>query len=324
MFLLSAMLVAAIAASLFLRSNGHSDDGTSFRPPSAVERSEAVGNLGSLAESLQIAFDPQDQSFAPIPKPGLSDWLANQQELGQTFQQYVRSHPNRPNARRQTIYLQPIGDIDSQDGPSLDQLVLYAESFFSLPVKLLPAVADDRLPFTERLNAGNRQILSTDILRWLESRVPDDAFCLLAVTMVDLYPDDQWNFVFGQASLTNRVGVYSFVRYRPDATHQEKRGGSQSLMLRRSCKVLSHETGHMFGLKHCVYFRCLMNGSNHLDEADAQPNHLCPVCLRKLQWACKFDVADRYSTLKRFAETAQWEDEALWLQRRCASIDPAR
>jgi archaemetzincin len=31
-------------------------------------------------------------------------------------------------------------------------------------------------------------------------------------------------------------------------------------------KVLTHETGHLFGLAHCVYFHCVMNGSNHLQK----------------------------------------------------------
>jgi predicted Zn-dependent protease len=29
-------------------------------------------------------------------------------------------------------------------------------------------------------------------------------------------------------------------------------------MLRRSARVLVHETGHIFGLKHCVHFLCIM------------------------------------------------------------------
>jgi hypothetical protein len=39
----------------------------------------------------------------------------------------------------------------------------------------------------------------------------------------------------------------------------------------------------MFGIEHCVWFRCLLNGSNHFAESDARPSHLCPVDLRKLQ-----------------------------------------
>ena len=46
--------------------------------------------------------------------------------------------------------------------------------------------------------------------------VPDDAFCLSAITMTDLYPKDSWNFVFGQARLYQRVGIYSLARYMPN------------------------------------------------------------------------------------------------------------
>jgi archaemetzincin len=162
--------------------------------------------------------------------------------------------------------------------------------------------------------------LSTDVLRWSESRLPADAFCLLAVTMEDLYPDESWNFVFGQASLSNRTGVYSFARYVPGFLGQAGGDDQRSLMLLRSCKVLAHETGHMFGIKHCVFFHCLMNGSNHLDESDQQPVHLCPVCLRKLQSAVGFDVIKRYAQLQEFSNDATWDDEARWLRKRAETL----
>ena len=34
---------------------------------------------------------------------------------------------------------------------------------------------------------------------------------------------------------------------------------------------MTHEIGHMFGIKHCVHFNCLMNGSNHEEENDSKP-----------------------------------------------------
>jgi archaemetzincin len=40
-----------------------------------------------------------------------------------------------------------------------------------------------------------------------------------------------------------------------------------------------------------------MNGSNSLAETDAAPAHLCPVCLRKLQFAVQFDPMVRYREL---------------------------
>ena len=48
-------------------------------------------------------------------------------------------------------------------------------------------------------------------------------------------------------------------------------------------QVMTHEIGHMFGIKHCVYHNCAMNGSNHLAESDRRAASLCPICLRKLQ-----------------------------------------
>jgi Peptidase family M54 len=82
-------------------------------------------------------------------------------------------------------------------------------------------------------------------------------------------------------------------------------------VLRRSCKVLAHETAHLFGLAHCIYFNCLMNGSNRLAESDRRPLHLCPVCLCKLDWSIGFDVVERYASLERVTREAGFTDEAV-------------
>ncbi len=76
----------------------------------------------------------------------------------------------------------------------------------------------------------------------------------------------------------------------------------------------------MFGLAHCTYFNCLMNGSNHLVEADRRPLHLCPVCLRKLQWSIGFDVLKRYSALEGICRVNGFTDEADWLTRRLKNL----
>ena len=58
----------------------------------------------------------------------------------------------------------------------------------------------------------------------------------------------------------------------------------------------------MFGIKHCVYYECLMNGSNHDEEAANKPMSLCPVCLRKLQSNVKFDILERYERMLAYAK----------------------
>lgn len=126
------------------------------------------------------------------------------------------------------------------------------------------------------------------------------AFCVQAVTEVDLSPEESWNFVFGYASYFERIGVFSIARYDPLFYEQERTGQFPEERLLRSCKILAHETGHMFSMAHCVFYHCCMNGSNSLEESDAQPIHLCPVCLEKLGSSVEFDPIERYRMLDDF------------------------
>jgi archaemetzincin len=289
-----------------------------FEPPSPGIRRAAVGDLKGLSPVLRRAFSADALEFEPIPKPGPHDWLAVHAEPGQTFAEFKASDPNPPTESRRIIYLQPLGEFAADRSPPIEKLRRFASAFFAMNVKAVPPVSLSKTKFTTRHNpnTGNLQILTGDVLSFLKARVPADAFCVLAITMEDLYPEPSWNFVFGQASLRERAGVYSFARYDP-AFYGEPRGPNyEALLLRRSCKVLAHETGHMFGLAHCTFFNCLMNGSNHLAESDCRPLHLCPVCLRKLQWRIGFDVLERYHVLEHVTRTDGFTDEADWFSRR--------
>lgn len=82
-------------------------------------------------------------------------------------------------------------------------------AFYTLEVKVLPAVKLEAVTaeVTSRTQRGNLQLLAGDVLKWLTQRVPDDAFGVVGITMVDLYPDPKWNFVFGMASFRERVAI---------------------------------------------------------------------------------------------------------------------
>jgi archaemetzincin len=273
-----------------------------------------------LPAQLQRAFAPDRNAFDSIPTPAPGDWLAVHKEQDQTFEKFKESSPNRPDATKRVIYLQPLGEFSSEPSPSLEKLREFAAAFFSMEINTLPSVSIENFPTRRNPFTHNPQILTTDVLRFLKARVPAHAFCVLAITMEDLYPEPSWNFVFGQASLRDRVGVYSFARYDPAFYGEARTSGYESLLLRRSCKVLAHETSHMFGLTHCTFFNCLMNGSNHLAESDRRPLHLCPVCLRKLQWSIGFDVLARYTALEAFDRAAGFTDEADWLKGRLQKL----
>lgn len=120
------------------------------------------------------------------------------------------------------------------------------------------------------------------------------------------------------------VGIFSFARYGKDFYSSRYEGKVKkaqrtsssdysifdnyynpevtSILLRRSCKTLTHEIGHIFGLRHCQWLACLMQGSNHLEESDRRPLHLCPICLRKLQCAIGFSIVERYKALLRWID----------------------
>lgn len=296
-----------------------------FKPPGLEERLKAIGPVKDLSTTMQKALQP-DSDFQPVAVPGPNDWLANHVEKGQTFQDFVHARFHKPEPPRTKIYLQPIGDFTPEQSPPLDLLKEFTTLFFNLEVSMLPVLSLEKARVTFRINqyTKKRQILTGDILSLLLNKLPADAFCIVGITMEDLYPAPEWNFVFGQASLWDRVGVFSFARYDPQFYGESRDQNYQTLLLKRSCKVLAHEIGHMFGLHHCIYFKCLMNGSNHLAESDARPMHLCPVCLRKLQYSVGFDVVDRYEKLQQFYEKVNFNTEARWLGRRLQKIKSVR
>ncbi|MEZ5304093.1 MAG: archaemetzincin [Verrucomicrobiales bacterium] len=286
-----------------------------FSPPDAPARADAVGELGSLPAAMRRAFSPVDAAFAPLPEPGASDWLngpGRGDRGGQTFADFLEARRNPVTGARRTLYLAPLGDFSDigggGGGEMVESLRAFASIYFGLPAKTLPDLDPATLAITERQNPSTRQRqwLTTDILAALKAKIPADAYCLIALTPVDLYPDPDWNFVFGQASLADRVGVFSLARYASDP------GSGQTTVLQRACKVLTHEIGHMFGARHCIHFHCNMNGSNGLWETDRAPLHLCPACLRKIQTATQFKPAERYEELAKFYTKYGLDAEAEW------------
>lgn len=256
------------------------------------------------------------------------------------------------------IYLIEVGEFSRERAtfaPEFNKLVQYTEFFFEVPVETLskamqkvgcgevkwklPAKKDGArstwhsIEHRSHDRSGRQQLNVSSCLRALKSAIPDDAFCLIALTMEDLYGGESDLFVAGMAAGNSGVAIFSFARYDPCLTFSEEfwwrmqicRGKTsdeerQAKVLQRSCKLLVHDTAHLLGLKHCIFSACCMQGSGHLAEDFSQPMHLCPVCLRKLQHLCGFDVVQRYRKLSEFYTSNGMHAEQAWVERRLGFI----
>jgi archaemetzincin len=255
----------------------------------------------------------------PLQQPEVGDWLAEHPEKGQTFRQYLAADPVRRDRHLTTIYLCLLGDFTGPQERVLGLTQEYLGLFFDVPVQVRRRVPLADIPARARRTHpewGDRQVLSTYVLREvLEPDRPGDALAYLALTGSDLWPGEGWNFVFGQANLRQRVGVWSIYR---DGDPGEGEGTFR-LCLRRTLATATHETGHILTMKHCISFSCLMNGSNHQEERDRRPMHFCPVCLRKLLWNLQAEPVPYLTRLDEFCRE-HGLDEAGWYAGAIAAL----
>ena len=253
------------------------------------------------------------------PQPG--EWLAEHKEPGQSYWQYVRGQPVRVDRKRRVIYVQPLGEFDSVQRRVLDRTAEFLGIYFQLPVKVRKDLSLDVIPASARREHPTwhvKQILSTYVLNdVLRPRLPADACACIALTTSDLWPGRGWNFVFGQASLSERVGVWSIARngdpHGDDAAFR--------LCLLRTLKTASHETGHMFSIGHCTLYECNMCGSNHREEADRRPLWLCPHCLAKLCHATGADPVRRFKDLAAFSRREGLKPEQEFYEKSLAILE---
>jgi len=295
-----------------------------FVVPDQKAREAALGSLAKAPKEIKNALSAIIPLFKPVPKPSLNDWLANHNEEGQSYNDYVSEPKNYVDKKRKVIYVQPLEE--SIDKEFVEKLRKFTQAFyFGLEVKVLPYFDVQKQNIGHRINewSGKLQYNASNILRNIEKKLPADAFCMIGICLTDLYPRDEWNFVFGLASIRNRTGVFSFARYQ-ESFYEEKQTKNvtdNSKLIWRSSKVMVHEIGHMFGIGHCIYYSCVMNGTNHLEENDNRPIFLCPVCLRKLQHNIGFGILERFEALKKvsyelggmFQDAGKWCEKAIQL-----------
>jgi archaemetzincin len=291
----------------------------------------SLGTFSFLDTTCGPAAEPKERMYGevetrlrplaiPLAKPKPGDWLAEHEEDGQSFADYLRAEPVRRNGKLGTIYICLLGDFTPEQSKVVETTRKYLEIFYQMPVKVHGMIAVADVPARARRihpTWGGEQILSTYVLdEILKPDRPDDALAYLAFTSSDLYPDPTWNFVFGQASLRERTGVWSIHRNGDPA----KGAKGYQLCLRRTLHTASHETGHILTIQHCTAFDCNMNGVNSQDEGDRKPLTLCPVCLRKVCWNLQLEPAKYLGELESFCREHKLKSEADWYRAAAAML----
>jgi archaemetzincin len=261
-----------------------------------------------------------------IPQP--SDWLWEHRESGQTFNQYENGIQNTPTKTNYTIYIQNLDDgmeKNKYNKSFLNNEVLeHLKTLLELYYPGIKAkVNTEKNNFTtldipNRINYPYLQYHAGVTLDKLSNIIPSDGLVIIGLTCFDLYPKDEWNFVYGLANMKKACGIFSFRRYYDQTGGYFINGPKVNFLdfvVKLSGRIMLHEVGHLFGLKHCIYFNCLLNGVNHIEETVKKPFEICPVCLRKIWSNLKFDKLNRFQSLAdglKKINSELYNDEIQW------------
>jgi archaemetzincin len=231
-----------------------------------------------------------------LPAPRRGEWRSVVREREQSFEDYVRDCADRKPASRPRLAILPLGGISSRFGTVLDLMREYAAVFFGLET----GIGTD-VPIPDAAQVPQRgQHNSSMILDALAVGAADGALLTLAITEADLFSRGK-KYVFGEGNLERRVGICSLARLRsPD----------EAIFLRRALKLMSHETGHLLSIPHCVRRRCVLQGANTLEESDGHPMEPCAEDLRKIRWSTGVDLDQRAAGLRVFYDRMGWTLES--------------
>ena len=255
--------------------------------------------------------------YKPIPPPGPNDWLMNHKEYGQTFNEYKNfgfheiqaikgKMGNKNLIKKEVIYIVP---LNYNINPSFDEnfitsIIVFCQSYFhDMQFRKLNIEINHKNVEYRKYEDGSYQINACTLIEKIYKKMPEDAYCLIGITDVDIYNDvrvikpREWiyypppyknNFCYELNSYKYWVSLCSIARFDPmfskdsPPSSEEEKAASFFKLLKRSIKMVVKNISHMFGLKNCIFFSCVMNGFGSMKEFDSRPVEICPCCLRKI------------------------------------------
>jgi len=145
----------------------------------------------------------------------------------------------------------------------LDILARVASRLRSDPVFLPP------LRLTDKVRAEMAQYDAQTLLNEVKTQYGHLHNKVMGLTALDISARG-FNYLFGLADPGSGVAILSVARLI--------KHGDEHLTLSRIEKEVTHELGHLFGLKHCRNSKCVMSFSNNVIEVDGKSADFCSDC----------------------------------------------
>ena len=263
---------------------------------------DEIEKLSQFREAIRPFFQPM--------RVVEGDWLKSFPEEGQTFDEYRAANALKLESTQNAIDVLPVGKISDREQIAVEAAAEYLQAFYGLRTRLKPSIQLTSIPanYKRAHPTEGRVQLKTDYFlnELLPKRKEPDSAALIAFTSFDLYPGEDWNYVFGMASLDRGIGVWSLARMGDDSGPSP----DNNRFVSRILKLAVHETGHMFGMRHCTKYECVMSGTNHLGETDRRPLDTCPECTAKIVWKLKYPASERYRRLEDVSLKLGFESES--------------
>jgi len=151
------------------------------------------------------------------------------------------------------------------------------ERVFNVTVSLTECNID----FSKYYNPARRQYNADMLLELLISKSQPGYIRHLSLFQGDLFIPIL-TYIFGQAVLGGNYAIVSYYRLRNELYGLEK---NDELLRERFSKVIVHELGHTFGLKHCTNPVCVMRSSTYVEDLDQKELEFCLSCKEKVDIA---------------------------------------
>lgn len=151
-----------------------------------------------------------------------------------------------------------------------EKVVQLVETQFPLSINL----SHHALDLNAFFDPHRKQYDANKLLRVIDQLSFPDSVKTIGLFRIDLYIPIL-TYIFGQAFLGGKSGIVSYYRLKNELYGLPN---DEALLWKRFAKVIIHELGHCFGLKHCYIADCVMISSTYVEDLDQKSHAFCNRC----------------------------------------------